>query len=154
MSGPILEARNLDVRFSTPDGKARLVAVEQAPLGEPLRKWPLTLNTGRYRDHWHTMTRTGLSARLSQHRREPLIELHPLDAEARGIDDGNYYRVPADGRDLNYSEFFTDGGVDVVNAQDYTSHSTHRLSRPELIQTLLGLEYVQAELARRGRMAA
>jgi len=73
---------------------------------------------------------------------------------ARAIDDGHYYRVPADGRDLNYSEFFTDGGVDVVNAQDYTSHSTHRLSRPELIRTLLGLEYVQAELARRGRTAA
>ena len=72
-------------RFPTPDGKARLVAVEQRTLDKPLAKWPLTLNTGRYRDHWHTMTRTGLSPRLSQHRREPLVEIHPADAEAAGI---------------------------------------------------------------------
>ena len=48
----------------------------------PLPKWPLTLNTGRYRDQWHTMTRTGLSPKLSQHRREPLVEIHP--ARRRG----------------------------------------------------------------------
>src|SRR5690606_29984455 len=77
----------------TPDGKARLVAVEQADLAGALPKWPLTLNTGRYRDHWHTMTRTGLSARLSQHRREPLVELHPLDAEEQGIDERDLVRV-------------------------------------------------------------
>nr|WP_166180320.1 nitrate reductase [Altererythrobacter segetis] len=82
-----------DGRFPTPDGKARLVPVAQLALGEPLRKWPLTLNTGRYRDQWHTMTRTGLSPKLSQHRREPLVEMHPLDAEAQGIDDGDLVRL-------------------------------------------------------------
>jgi assimilatory nitrate reductase catalytic subunit len=82
-----------DGRFPTPDGKARLVAVVQGSLDRPLPKWPLTLNTGRYRDQWHTMTRTGLSPRLSQHRREPLVEVHPLDAEAQGIDDGDLVRV-------------------------------------------------------------
>jgi assimilatory nitrate reductase catalytic subunit len=82
-----------DGRFPTPDGKARLVPVEQAPFGEPLPKWPLTLNTGRYRDQWHTMTRTGLSPKLSQHRREPLVEMHPLDAEAHGIDEDDFVRV-------------------------------------------------------------
>ncbi len=80
-------------RFPTPDGKARLVVVEQRALDGALRKWPLTLNTGRYRDHWHTMTRTGLSARLSQHRREPLVEIHPLDAEEHGIDERDLVRV-------------------------------------------------------------
>jgi assimilatory nitrate reductase catalytic subunit len=65
-----------DGRFPTSDGRARLVAVEQQPLAD----LDMTLNTGRYRDQWHTMTRTGLSPRLSQHRREPLIELHPDDA--------------------------------------------------------------------------
>ena len=82
-----------DGRFPTPTGKARLVPVEQMSLGEPLAKWPLTLNTGRYRDQWHTMTRTGLSPKLSQHRREPLVEMHPLDAEAHGIDEGDLVRV-------------------------------------------------------------
>ena len=74
-----------DGRFSTPDGKARLVPVAQRPLEQPLAKWPLTLNTGRYRDQWHTMTRTGLSPKLSQHRREPMVEIHPTDAAELGI---------------------------------------------------------------------
>jgi UDP-N-acetylglucosamine 4,6-dehydratase/5-epimerase len=73
---------------------------------------------------------------------------------ARAIDDGRYYRVPADGRDLNYSEFFTEGGVDVVNAQDYTSHSTERLPRADLVDMLLGLEYVQLQLAQLAGRAA
>ena len=48
-------------------------------------EYPLRLNTGRYRDQWHTMTRTGLSPTLSQHRREPLLEVHPADAVAAGV---------------------------------------------------------------------
>jgi assimilatory nitrate reductase catalytic subunit len=80
-------------RFPTADGKARLVAVEQRELGDTLPKWPLTLNTGRYRDQWHTMTRTGLSARLSQHRREPLAEIHPADAADAGVVEGDLAEV-------------------------------------------------------------
>jgi assimilatory nitrate reductase catalytic subunit len=53
----------------------------------------MTLNTGRYRDQWHSMTRTGLSPRLSQHRREPMVEIHPEDAEALGIAEGDLARV-------------------------------------------------------------
>ena len=48
-------------------------------------QFPLRLNTGRYRDQWHTMTRTGLSPTLSQNRREPLLEVHPADAVAAGV---------------------------------------------------------------------
>ncbi|MDT0508522.1 molybdopterin-dependent oxidoreductase [Novosphingobium sp. MMS21-SN21R] len=55
--------------------------------------FPLRLNTGRYRDQWHTMTRTGLSATLAQHRREPLLEVHPADAEAAGVTDGTLAQV-------------------------------------------------------------
>ena len=82
-----------DGRFPTPDGKARLVAVEQRSLDGALPKWPLTLNTGRYRDQWHTMTRTGLSPKLSQHRREPMVAIHPLDAEVQGIGERDLVRV-------------------------------------------------------------
>jgi assimilatory nitrate reductase catalytic subunit len=57
------------------------------------KEWPLTLNTGRYRDQWHTMTRTGLSPRLARHREEPLVEIHPRDAEAAGLKDGDLARV-------------------------------------------------------------
>ena len=53
----------------------------------------MTLNTGRYRDQWHTMTRTGLSPKLARHREEPLVEIHPDDAERLGIVDGGLARV-------------------------------------------------------------
>lgn len=76
-----------DGRFSTVDGRARLVVVAPPPV-PGTREFPLRLNTGRYRDHWHTMTRTGLSARLFQHRREPLIEVHPNDAALFSLTDG------------------------------------------------------------------
>lgn len=82
-----------DGKFFTPDGRARLVPVVQRELDTPLAKWPLTLNTGRYRDQWHTMTRTGLSPRLSQHRREPLVEVHPADLIALGLADGELAQV-------------------------------------------------------------
>jgi len=79
-------------RFSHPDGKARLIPVAAArTVADPAL--PLRLNTGRYRDQWHTMTRTGLSPTLSQHRREPLLEVHPLDAAASGLRDGGLARV-------------------------------------------------------------
>ncbi len=82
-----------DGRFSTPDGRARLVTVAQKPVAAPLADWPLTLNTGRYRDHWHTMTRTGLSPKLARHREEPLVEVHPDDAVRLSLIDGGLARV-------------------------------------------------------------
>lgn len=80
-------------RFPTADGKARLVPARQVALQEPLAKWPMTLNTGRYRDHWHTMTRTGLSPKLARHRDEPLVEVHPDDAAELGLTDRGFARV-------------------------------------------------------------
>lgn len=82
-----------DGLYSTPDRRARLVPVAQRPLQGPLANWPMTLNTGRYRDQWHTMTRTGLSPKLARHREEPLVEVHPDDAAALGIADGGLARV-------------------------------------------------------------
>ena len=79
--------------FSTPDRRARLVPVDQMELPAPLAAWPMTLNTGRYRDQWHTMTRTGLSPKLGSHRREPMVEIHPEDAAALGIAEGDLARV-------------------------------------------------------------
>ena len=78
-----------DGKFSTPDGKARLVLTRQIDLQPPVENWPMTLNTGRYRDQWHTMTRTGLAPKLARHREEPLVEVHPQDASALGVVDGD-----------------------------------------------------------------
>jgi assimilatory nitrate reductase catalytic subunit len=70
-----------DGGFFTPDGRARVVATPYAAAREPTTPArPFTLNTGRVRDHWHTLTRTGLSPRLSAHMAEPFVEIHPDDA--------------------------------------------------------------------------
>ena len=80
-------------RYSTPDGKARMVSVKYAPRDDGSRSFSLRLNTGRYRDQWHTMTRTGLSPKLSQHRREPLVEVHPDTIQRFGLADGGLAEV-------------------------------------------------------------
>jgi assimilatory nitrate reductase catalytic subunit len=73
-----------DGRFFMPDRKARFVPVLPPPPFVPA-PGQLLLNTGRVRDHWHTMTRTGKAARLSAHYAEPFAEIHPQDAQALGI---------------------------------------------------------------------
>lgn len=78
-----------DGRFYTADGRAVMVPVGyRAPKESPVAAYPLRLNTGRYRDHWHTLTRTALAPRLSGHRAEALLDLHPDDARRAGLDDG------------------------------------------------------------------
>jgi assimilatory nitrate reductase catalytic subunit len=76
-----------DGHYPTPDGRARLITVQHQSRNTN-EAFPLRLNTGRYRDQWHTMTRTGLSPKLSQHRREPLVEVHPDSAQQMGLTDG------------------------------------------------------------------
>ncbi len=71
--------------FFHPDGKARFVAVKPPATDRTNAEYPFTLNTGRIRDQWHTMTRTGKSARLSAHIAEPFAEIHPRDAIETGI---------------------------------------------------------------------
>jgi assimilatory nitrate reductase catalytic subunit len=56
-------------------------------------QWPFLLNTGRVRDQWHTMTRTGLSPRLLTHIGEPYVEVHPEDAAALGLEQGTIATV-------------------------------------------------------------
>jgi assimilatory nitrate reductase catalytic subunit len=83
-----------DGRFFTSDGKARFVAIAEPRLSASVSKaWPFVLNTGRVRDQWHTMTRTGLSPRLSSHIAEPFAEIHPDDAAAVGLVQGALARV-------------------------------------------------------------
>jgi assimilatory nitrate reductase catalytic subunit len=83
-----------DGRFAHADGKARFVAtVPRAPAHAPGAEYPLVLNTGRVRDQWHTMTRTGKAARLSDHVPEPFIDMHPQDALLHGVREGELARV-------------------------------------------------------------
>ena len=88
-AGPGNKRMFADGRFYTPTGRARFVATQpRSPDELPTRRYPLVLNTGRVRDQWHTMTRTGKSARLSRHRVEPFVQVHPADASALGLTHG------------------------------------------------------------------
>lgn len=76
--------------FATPDGRARLLPVQFENRSEPLSpEFPLILTTGRIRDHWHTMTKTGQVHKLSAHIDSPFCEIHPEDATERGICEGD-----------------------------------------------------------------
>jgi assimilatory nitrate reductase catalytic subunit len=78
-----------DGQFATADRRARFIAVQaQWPRASFERDAPFTLNTGRVRDQWHTMTRTAESGRLNRHRSEPFVEIHPQDAAVFGLANG------------------------------------------------------------------
>ena len=72
--------------FFTPDRRARFVATPyRAPAALATPEYPLVFNTGRVRDQWHTMTRTAKTARLMSHIAEPVLEVHPHDADSNGL---------------------------------------------------------------------
>ena len=80
--------------FYTPDKRGRFIATPHRALASMVSEnYPLILNTGRIRDQWHTMTRTGQSARLMSHISEPFVEIHPDDAKALGIDDASLAKI-------------------------------------------------------------
>ena len=80
--------------FFTPDHRGRFIATEPPALKEATSPdFPLRLNTGRIRDQWHTMTRTGMSPRLATHLPEPFVEVHPDDAARTKLVDGAFARV-------------------------------------------------------------
>lgn len=66
---------------------------------------------------------------------------------AKSEDMGNYYRIPADSRDLNYSNYVEEGSDEITEAKEYNSDNTHILSVEEIKERLLTLEYVRNELA-------
>jgi assimilatory nitrate reductase catalytic subunit len=83
-----------DGRFQTPDGRARMNPVRPQGAAHAVDGvYPLALNTGRVRDHWHTLTRTGLVPDLCRHEPEPRVDIHPRDAAAAGVVDGALTRV-------------------------------------------------------------
>lgn len=83
-----------DGLFHTLDGKARMAAIAEPALAAPAGPaFPFILNTGRVRDHWHTMTRTGRSAKLARHAQEPELSMHPDDMAAAGLGEGRHARV-------------------------------------------------------------
>jgi assimilatory nitrate reductase catalytic subunit len=79
--------------FFTADRKAAFVAPEPPQLATAAGDLAFRLNTGRVRDQWHTMTRSGLSPRLGAHQPEPFVEVHPLDAAEAGLTDKGFAHI-------------------------------------------------------------
>ena len=65
---------------------------------------------------------------------------------AKAQDMGNYYRIPADNRDLNYAQYFSEGEEEISHQNDYTSHNTMRLNVAQIKNLLLKLDYIKDEL--------
>ncbi len=83
-----------DFNFYRPNGKAKIHGVDFELLSEkPDRDYPLILTTGRIRDQWHTMTKTGKVKKLKKHISKPFLEIHPVDAALRKIEDGDVVEV-------------------------------------------------------------
>ena len=76
--------------FPTPDGRARFVHTAYQPVAEPRdARYPFALGTGRLRDQWHGMGRTGMLARLFGHVPEPALQMHPQDMARRLLKAGD-----------------------------------------------------------------
>ena len=80
--------------FPTPDGRARFDNVVYQPVAEPREpRYPFSLTTGRLRDQWHGMSRTGTLGRLFGHVPEPSVQMHPQDMAQRQLRDGDLVHV-------------------------------------------------------------
>ena len=80
--------------FPTADGRATFADTPYVPLAEPRDvRYPFSLNTGRLRDQWHGMSRTGTVARLFGHVPEPSVEMHAHDMNRIGVADGDLVHV-------------------------------------------------------------
>ena len=78
-----------DKPFATPDGRARFhVPAYREPDDALTERYPLSLVTGRVKDQWHTMTRTGNVPKLNKSEVEPVVEIHPADARPLGVRTG------------------------------------------------------------------
>ena len=83
-----------DGRFATANGKARFIVTEHRPTADPTTpELPISLLSGRMRDHWHGMSRTGTVPRLFNLEDEPLLAMHPCDLRHRGLESGALAKV-------------------------------------------------------------
>lgn len=79
---------------------------------------------------------------------EKLYEsLLTAEEAAHAIDQGDFYSIPSDKRDLNYDKYFVEGKTDIQKIGEYNSDNTHRLSKEEMIELLLKLDFIQNELS-------
>jgi UDP-glucose 4-epimerase len=88
-----------------------------------------------------------IGTRHGEKRYESLLS---REERVRADDLGDYFRVPADSRDLNYSKYFSEGNLEVSQSEEYHSHNAYRLSMKEIKELLLTLDCIREALAERG----
>jgi len=88
-----------------------------------------------------------IGTRHGEKRYESLLS---REERVRADDLGDYFSVPADSRDLNYSKYFSEGNVEVSQSEEYHSHNAYRLSMSEIKELLLSLDCVRDAMAERG----
>ncbi len=150
--------------FPTPTGRARFLATEYTPpYEEPDADYPIRLTTGRLRDQWHSMTRTGLVARLFSHSPEPEILLHAKTLADLGLADSELTRVtsrrgsvvmkarassdmrPGDAFvAMHWGSRFTSAETNVLTAPAFDPHS----KQPELKHAAIRVERFAARWRR------
>ena len=80
--------------FPTANGRARFVQIQHTPTADVVSAaFPISLLSGRMRDHWHGMSRTGTVPRLFNLEDEPLLAMHPCDMRHRGLESGDLVTV-------------------------------------------------------------
>ncbi|CAM4054402.1 molybdopterin oxidoreductase family protein [Vibrio neonatus] len=121
-----------DGRFYTEDEKARFIPVAfKSPIATTDKQAPLILNSGRARDHWHTMSRTGLSAKLAEHTSEPYVQIHPDTAVKFAIQDGQLAWVAnAQGKSLVRACVTTDVSTQQLFMPIHWNDTTAKNSKP------------------------
>lgn len=98
-----------DHSFYTEHKRARIHPVPDANESETTdNDFPLILTTGRIRDQWHTMTKTGKVNKLKQHIPQPFVEIHPFDAALRGIRDNDLVVVKSRRGDVRVNAKISD----------------------------------------------
>ena len=100
-----------DGKFYTPDGRARFSDLPPTSGDVPSNSdpnYPLVMTTGRIRDQWHTMTKTGKVNKLRQHIDGPFLQIHPDDAATRGIEEGDIVAVENEWGEARVSARVTD----------------------------------------------
>ncbi|MZQ49266.1 MAG: polysaccharide biosynthesis protein [Bacteroidales bacterium] len=126
------------VLFAFENGNPGDIFVQKSPAAtiEILAKALLELY-GAHNEIRHIGTRHGEKLYETLVNREEMVKAEDL---------GNFYRIPADTRDLNYNRFFIEGEAEISQKEEYTSHNTYRLSLEETKQLLLKLDMVREDL--------
>ena len=164
-----------DGRYATDDGRARFAAVPYRAVAEPRdARFPFALNTGRLRDPWHGMSRTGTLGRLFGHAPEPVVELHAQDMARLRLADGQLAQLrsrrgtlvlPARQSSavapaqafvaLHWGDEFVSGGINALTSpalcpqshQPELKHAALQITRAELPWQLLAMAWFDDEAA-------